>query len=181
MRLKCASLVFYPIPMQFTHWFRIAILAAAAVAYAAICQAGTVSDQDAARLQLVKKYADAVLRDAADCYHSQEPSPLLAGGINVYTKEHLTWVFPETADFPNGRAAVWSDFAVQQNLMRVLAALTNLTGDREVQGCRQSSVRVLFCPPAGQERPAAVGRPPLRGPSDALRHRHTRRYGGQSA
>ena len=117
--------------MQFTRWSLNMILSAAAVASAAVCRADTVSDQDAARLQVVKNYADTVLKDAADRYHPEDPSPLLAGGINVYTKEQLKWIFPESVDFPNGRAAVWSDFAVQQNLMRVLAALTNLTGDQK--------------------------------------------------
>jgi pectate lyase len=45
------------------------------------------------------------------------------------TKEQLKWIFPESVDFPDGRVAVWSDFAVQQNFMRILAAHTNLTGD----------------------------------------------------
>jgi pectate lyase len=130
--------------MQFTRWFRIVILAATAVAHVAVCRADTVSDQDAARLQLVKKYADTVLKDAADRYHSQDPSPLLAGGINVYTKAHLKWVFPETVDSPNGRAAVWSDFAVQQNLMRVLAALTNLTGDPKYKDAAKAQYTYYF-------------------------------------
>ena len=59
-------------------------------------QAHTESDQDAARLQLVKNYADTVLKDAADRYHPEDPSPLLAGGINVDTKEQLKWIFPES-------------------------------------------------------------------------------------
>jgi pectate lyase len=131
-------------PVQFTRWFRIVILAAAAVAHIAVCRADAVSDQDAARLQLVKKYAETVLKDAADRYHSQDPSPLLAGGINVYTKEHLKWVFPETVDCPNGRAAVWSDFAVQQNLTRVLAVLTNLTGDSKYKDAAKAQYAYYF-------------------------------------
>jgi pectate lyase len=130
--------------MPFTRWSAIAILAAAAVAQVAVCRADAVSEQDAARLQLVKKYADTVLKDAADRYHGPHPSPLLAGGINVYTKEHLKWVFPESADFPDGRAAVWSDFAVQQNFMRVLAALTNLTGDAKYKAAAKAQYAYYF-------------------------------------
>jgi pectate lyase len=144
MRLMRASMSFHPIPMQFTRWSPIVILAAAAVAPVAVCRADTVSDQDAARLQLVKKYADTVLDDAADRYHAQDRSPLLAGGINVFTKEHLKWVFPESVDFPNGREAVWSDFAVQQNLMRVLAALTNLTGDPKYKDAAKAQYAYYF-------------------------------------
>jgi pectate lyase len=139
-----ASFSFYPIPMQFTCWFRIVILAAAAAAHVAVCRADTVSEQDTARLQLVQKYADTVLKDAADRYQSQDPSPLLAGGIDVYTKEHLKWVFPETAGFPNGRSAVWSDFAVQQNFMRILAALTNLTGDPKYKAAAKAQYAYYF-------------------------------------
>ena len=130
--------------MQFTRWSLNMILSAAAVASAAVCRADTVSDQDAARLQLVKNYADTVLKDAADRYHPEDPSPLLAGGINVYTKEQLKWIFPESVDFPNGRVAVWSDFAVQQNLMRVLAALTNLTGDPKYRNSAKAQYAYYF-------------------------------------
>ena len=107
-------------------------------------QAPSVADQDAARLQLVKDYADTVLKDAADRYHPQDPSPLLAGGINVYTKEQLKWIFPESVDFPDGRVAVWSDFAVQQNFMRILAALTNLTGDPKYKDSAKAQYAYYF-------------------------------------
>jgi pectate lyase len=107
-------------------------------------QAHTESDQDAARLQLVKDYADTVLKDAADRYHPQDPSPLLAGGINVDTKEQLKWIFPESVDFPNGRVAVWSDFAIQQNFMRILAALTNLTGDPKYKDSAKAQYAYYF-------------------------------------
>ena len=129
--------------MQFTRFSSIVILAAAAVAHATVCRADTAAGDDAARLQLVKKYADTVLHDAADRYHAH-PSPLLAGGINVYTREHLMWVFPESAGSQNGRAAVWSDFAVQQNLMRVLIALANLTGDPKYKDAAKAQYAYYF-------------------------------------
>ena len=130
--------------MLFTRRWLHVILLAAAVASTAFGRADTVSDQDAARLQLVKDYADTVLKDAADRYHPGNPSPLLAGGINVYTKEQLKWIFPESVDFPNGRVAVWSDFAVQQNLMRVLSALTNLTGDPKYKDSAKAQYAYYF-------------------------------------
>jgi pectate lyase len=126
--------------MQFTRWPLIVILPAAAV----VCGADTVSDQDAARLQLVKNYANTVLKDAVDRYHPKDPSPLLAGGINVDSKDQLKWVFPESSGFPNGRGAVWSDFAVQQNFMRILAALTNLTGDPKYKDSAKAQYAYYF-------------------------------------
>lgn len=109
-----------------------------------LAQAHTVAEMDAARLQLVKDYADTVLKDAADHYHFENPSPLLAGGVNVYTKEQLKWIFPESVDFPDGREAVWSDFAVQQNFMRILAALTNLTGDAKYKNSAKAQYAYYF-------------------------------------
>jgi pectate lyase len=79
-------------------------------------------DRDRARLQVVVAYADNVLKDAADRYRP-EPSPLLANGINVFTKEPLRWVFADKSE------AVISDLTMQQNFLRVLSGLTNLTGD----------------------------------------------------
>jgi pectate lyase len=102
------------------------------------------SSRDAARLAAVTDFADHVLTDAADRYHPGAPSPLLANGINVYTKEHLKWVFPESADFPGGRVLVWSDFAVQQNLMRVLAGLTNVTGNPKYRDAAKAEYAYYF-------------------------------------
>ncbi len=107
-------------------------------------RADPVADRDAARLKAVTDYADNVLKDAADRYHPQDPSPLLAGGVNVYTKEQLKWIFPESTDFPNGRVLVWSDFSVQQNLMRVLAALTNLTGEAKYRDSAKAQYAYYF-------------------------------------
>lgn len=100
------------------------LLSLAALPLAASVRADSVSDQDAARLQVVVDYANNVLRDAADHTPNRtEYSPLLAGGVNVYTHQQLKWIFP------SGRVLTWTDFSIQQNLMRELAALTALTGD----------------------------------------------------
>jgi pectate lyase len=114
-------------------------LAFLALAGASWCRADAVSDQDAARLQVVVDYANHVLHDAADHTPNRtEYSPLLAGGVNVYTKEQLKWVFP------SGRELVWSDFTIQQNLMRVLAALTNLTGDPKYKAIAKENYAYYF-------------------------------------
>lgn len=111
---------------------------------AATGRADPVTERDAARLQVVTDYVNHVLVDAADRYHPQAPSPLLAGGVNVYTKEHLKWIFPESPDFPAGRVLVWSDFAVQQNFLRVLAGLTNLTGNPRYKDAAKAQVAYYF-------------------------------------
>jgi len=109
-----------------------------------LAAAKTPAEADAIRLKLVKDYADNVLKDASDRYHFENPSPLLAGGINVFTKEQLKWIFPENANFPEGREAVWSDFAVQQNFMRILASLTNLTGDPKYKDSAKAQYAYYF-------------------------------------
>jgi pectate lyase len=93
--------------------------------------------QDKARLQAVVAFADHVLKDAADRYHPHS-TPLLANGIDVYTKEQLLW------HFPDGKDAVLSDFTVQQNFMRVLAALTNLTGDSRYKDAAKANYAYYF-------------------------------------
>ena len=93
--------------------------------------------QDRQRLQVVIDYADHVLADAADHYRPQS-SPLLADGVNVYTKEQLRWFYPD------GKQTVISDFIEQQNLMRVLAALTNLTGDPKYKAAAKAQYAYYF-------------------------------------
>ena len=97
----------------------------------------TVAKRDQARLATVVAYANQVLADASDHFHPV-PSPLLANGINVYNQQPLTWVFPD------GREAVMSDFVEQQNLMRVLAALTNLTGDPKFKSAARAQDEYYF-------------------------------------
>lgn len=97
----------------------------------------SIEEQDVARLNAVRAYADAVLRDAADRYH-KKPAPLLANGVNVYTKEQLQWVYPD------GKTAVISDLAEQQNFLRVLAALSNLTGDPKYKNAAKAEVAYYF-------------------------------------
>ena len=124
--------------------FLCVIFSGAVLVAPTLARADAVADQDAARLKAVTAYADTVLKDAADRYHPQSPSPLLASGVNVYTKEQLKWIFPESTDFPNGRVAVWSDFSVQQNLMRVFAALTALTGDPKYKDSAKAQYAYYF-------------------------------------
>jgi pectate lyase len=97
----------------------------------------TPEQRDQARLDAVSQYATTVLREARDRFRKQ-PSPLLVNGIDVVTKEPLHWRFPD------GREAIVSDFALQQNFMRVLAALSNLTGDARYKSAALDCARYYF-------------------------------------
>ncbi|WP_447527978.1 pectate lyase [Vreelandella sp. TE19] len=93
---------------------------------------------DSERLQAVQAFADTVLDQASDHYHDDNPSPLLASGVNPRNGEQLEWVFPD------GRTAVLSNFSAQQNLMRVLVGLSNLTGDEHYREQAKANVRYYF-------------------------------------
>lgn len=93
---------------------------------------------DSERLQAVQAFVDTVLDQAGDHYHGDSSSPLLASGVNPRTGEQLQWVFPD------GRTAVLSNFSAQQNLMRVLVGLSNLTGDERYREHAKESVRYYF-------------------------------------
>ncbi|CCJ71120.1 Periplasmic pectate lyase precursor [Cronobacter condimenti 1330] len=92
--------------------------------------------QESARLESVKAFADTVFEKAGDRYgHSV---PLLANGVDPRTGKQLEWVFPD------GKRAVLSNFSAQQNLMRVLVGLTNLTGDARYKQRAEENVRYYF-------------------------------------
>jgi pectate lyase len=115
------------------------LLAATALAGTATARADATSDQDAARLKVVVDYANNVMHDAADHTPNRtEYSPLFAGGVNVYTKEQLKWIFP------SGRSATWTDFTIQQNWMRVLASLSHLTGDPKYEAIAKENYAYYF-------------------------------------
>lgn len=98
--------------------------------------AGQAADTD--RLTVVKQYVDNVLNKASDTYHGDKPSPLLADGVDPRTGQQLEWVFPD------GRRAVLSNFSAQQNLMRVMSGLSQLSGDERYQKRAEDIVRYHF-------------------------------------
>ncbi|WP_145540417.1 pectate lyase [Yersinia alsatica] len=98
--------------------------------------AGQAADTD--RLAVVKQYVDNVLNKASDTYHGDKPSPLLADGVDPRTGQQLEWVFPD------GRRAVLSNFSAQQNLMRVMSGLSQLSGDERYQKRAEDIVRYHF-------------------------------------
>lgn len=92
--------------------------------------------QESARLSSVKTFADAVIAKAGDSHHPEVP--LLADGVDPRTGKQMTWIFPD------GKTAILSNFSAQQNLMRVLVGLTNLTGDAKYKKLAEDNVRYYF-------------------------------------
>lgn len=98
--------------------------------------AGQAADTD--RLTVVKQYVDNVLSKASDTYHGDKPSPLLADGVDPRTGQQMEWIFPD------GRRAVLSNFSAQQNLMRIMSGLSQLTNDARYQKRAEDIVRYHF-------------------------------------
>ncbi|MGY5958016.1 pectate lyase [Kosakonia sp. BK9b] len=96
----------------------------------------TATAQDSQRLSSVKAFADTVIEKARSKQHSDVP--LLADGVDPRTGAQMTWIFPD------GKTAVLSNFSAQQNLMRVLVGLSNLSGDTKYKQLAQDNVRYYF-------------------------------------
>jgi pectate lyase len=100
-------------------------------------QEQNIAALDQARLKAVITFANNVLADGKDIY-SKQYTPLLVNGINVFTKDPVTWTFP------GGQVAVMSDFVCQQNLLRTLVSLSNLTGDPTYKNAARDLVNYYF-------------------------------------
>lgn len=96
----------------------------------------TAQAQESQRLGSVKIFADTVLDKAGDQYNHQVP--LLANGVDPRTGKQMEWIFPD------GKTAVLSNFSAQQNFMRVLVGLSNLTGDPKYRQRAEDNVRYYF-------------------------------------
>ncbi|MFD1801447.1 pectate lyase [Mixta tenebrionis] len=92
--------------------------------------------QESLRLNSVKEFADAVISKGKSNVHPQ--APLLADGIDPRTGKQMEWIFPD------GKVAVLSNFSAQQNFMRVLVGLSNLTGDEKYKQLAEDNVRYYF-------------------------------------
>jgi pectate lyase len=81
-------------------------------------------------LEAVKTFADNVLRHGRDVYGPKR-TPLFTDGLNIDTHEPVIWKLPREQAEKWNMPAEWtlSNLASQQNLFRVLVALTDLTGD----------------------------------------------------
>lgn len=92
---------------------------------------------DALRITAVVTHVRNILRHGRDVYRAR-PSPLLADAIAVRCGSHLAWRFPD------GGESVVSNFSCQQNLMRVLAGLSNLTGDMGYKRVAIDNIQYYF-------------------------------------
>ncbi|ROP59407.1 pectate lyase [Enterobacter sp. BIGb0383] len=101
-----------------------------------LCCAASAMAQDSQRLNSVKTFADTVLDKAGDKYNHNVP--LLANGVDPRTGKQMEWIFPD------GKTAVLSNFSAQQNFMRVLVGLSNLTGDEKYRKRAEDNVRYYF-------------------------------------
>ncbi len=96
-------------------------------------------------LPAVRTFADNVLRYGRDTYGPKQ-TPLFVDGLNVDTHEPAVWLLPkknaETWRMP--REWIPSNLASQQNLFRVLVALTELTGDARYKRAAIEAMRYAF-------------------------------------
>ncbi|WP_449556417.1 pectate lyase [Huaxiibacter chinensis] len=92
--------------------------------------------QESLRLSTVKQFAETVFDKAGDRYG--HAVPLLANGVDPRTGKQMEWIFPD------GKTAVLSNFSAQQNLIRVLAGLTHLTGEAKYKQRAEDNIRYYF-------------------------------------
>ena len=87
-------------------------------------------------LGYVQQFADNVLKHGRDTY-GEVHSPLFVDGINTRTLEPVRWEL-------DGESWVLSNFASQQNLMRVFDSLTKLTGDETYRTAASNAIQYMF-------------------------------------
>lgn len=96
-----------------------------------------ISDSsESARIEAVRVFADNVLEYGRDRWGDYE-SPLFTDGVEVDTMEPVVWRYRD-------KEWVISNFASQQNLLRVLVGLSNLTGNDEYRKAAEEAVEYMF-------------------------------------
>ncbi len=96
-------------------------------------------------LPAVRTFADNVLRYGRDTYGPKHTA-LLADGVNIDTHEPATWLTPEeqATNWNMPRRWVLSNLASQQILFRVLASVSQLTGDAKYKQAAVDATRYAF-------------------------------------
>ena len=87
-------------------------------------------------LNAVREFADSVLKYGRDTYGPKH-TPLFVDGLNIHTHEPVKWKY-------NGEVWYLSNLASQQNLFRVLDALTTLTGDPKYRQAAMDAIEYAF-------------------------------------
>lgn len=96
-----------------------------------------ITAKDQARFDAVKTFADNIIKNAKDPYKGKKggKTPLFANGINIETGELAIWRNWEGtgdrayAEMDTNKEFVFSNFATQQNFMRTLDGLTQITNN----------------------------------------------------
>lgn len=92
---------------------------------------------DTLRLDAVVQHVQNIFREGGDIYHTP-PAPIFADAIDVRSKAQISWIFPD------GKESVISNLSCQQNFMRVLVSLSNITGDEQYREAAKANVRYYF-------------------------------------
>ena len=96
----------------------------------------SVDNNDSPYLEAVEIFAQNIIENGRDTY-GEKYSPLFADGIEVRTGEPVRWEF-------HNNSFIISNFASQQNLLRVLDGLTILTGDSKYREAAASATEYMF-------------------------------------
>lgn len=93
------------------------------------------TEADKARLETVKTFYKNIVTKGQSKIN---PTPLLADGINILTEEPVEWIYPD------GKSAKISNFANQQNFLRTLVILSEVTGDPQYKNTAISTTKYFL-------------------------------------
>jgi pectate lyase len=88
-------------------------------------------------LNAVREFADNVLKYGRDTYGPKH-TPLFVDGLNIPTREPVKWIAS------NGDRWILSNLASQQNLLRTLDGLTQITGDPKYRQAAMEAIEYVF-------------------------------------
>lgn len=119
-------------------FFRSFILAACLAGAVALgsSEAAADGEQESDYLGPVETFADNVLEHGRDTY-GEEHTPLFVDGLNVETLEPVVWRYKDDE-------WIVSNFASQQNLLRTLGALSELTGEPRYREAAEAATAYML-------------------------------------
>ena len=99
--------------------------------------ANLTADESSKYLDAVRQFADNVLKYGRDTYGPKH-TPLFVDGLNIHTHEPVKWITPDRQEW------ILSNFASQQNLLRTLVGLSNITGDPKYRKAAEEAIDYAF-------------------------------------